>query len=128
MFGPETFLLRDADVVVCDTGHDGARAEIESLFEPGQAVKTKLLADDAEKALFEALGRASETVRPMLDERRYADALRSLASLKAPVDRFFDDVLVMTDDEALKSNRLALLGELRDLFLDVADISRLSIA
>ena len=41
---------------------------------------------------------------------------------------FFDDVLVMADDEALKNNRLALLGELRDLFLDVADISRLSIA
>ena len=93
-----------------------------------RGVKKKLLADDAEKALYEALGSASETVRPMLEERRYADALHALASLRTPVDRFFDDVLVMSDDEALKKNRLALLGELRDLFLDVADISRLSIA
>ena len=91
-------------------------------------MKKKLLTDDAEQALYEALGKASETVRPMLDERRYADALRALAALRAPVDKFFDDVLVMADDEALKNNRLALLGELRDLFLDVADISRLSIA
>lgn len=91
-------------------------------------VKKKLLADDAEKSLYEALGKASERVRPMIEDRRYADALRALASLRAPVDTFFDDVLVMADNEALKNNRLALLGELRDLFLDVADISRLSIA
>ena len=94
----------------------------------GRGVKTKLLADDAEKALYDALGKASETVQPMIEDRRYADALHELASLRVPVDTFFDDVLVMADDEALKNNRLALLGELRDLFLDVADISRLSIA
>ncbi len=94
----------------------------------GRGVKQKLLKDEAEQALYAALGDASETVKPMLEERRYADALRTLASLKAPVDRFFDEVLVMTDDEAQKNNRLALLGELRNLFLDVADISRLSIA
>ncbi len=94
----------------------------------GRGVTKKLLAADAEKSLYEALGKASETVRPMIEERRYADALHALASLRAPVDSFFDDVLVMADDEALKKNRLALLGELRDLFLDVADISRLSIA
>lgn len=94
----------------------------------GRSVQTKLLSDDAEKALFEALDTASEAVRPMLVERRYADALQALASLKAPVDRFFDEVLVMAEDDALKNNRLALLGELRDLFLNVADISRLSIA
>ena len=43
-----------------------------------------------------------------------------------PVDSFFDDVMVMTDDEAVRNNRLALLAELRALFLDVADISRLT--
>jgi glycyl-tRNA synthetase beta chain len=66
-------------------------------------------------------------VRPLLDERRYTDALRELAALRAPVDRYFDDVMVMVDDEGTRNNRLALLGELRALFLDVADISRLSI-
>jgi glycyl-tRNA synthetase beta chain len=60
--------------------------------------------------------------------RAYAEVLNELADLRDPVDRFFDDVMVMADDEAIKNNRLALLGELRALFLDVADISRLSIA
>ena len=78
--------------------------------------------------MFAALGSASEAVRPLLDERQYTEALRQLAGLRQPVDRFFDDVMVMVDDEATKNNRLALLSELRALFLDVADISRLSVA
>jgi glycyl-tRNA synthetase beta chain len=88
----------------------------------------KLLEDGAESSLFAALTTASKAVRPLLDERRYTEALRELAGLRTPVDRFFDDVMVMVDDEAIRNNRLALLGELRALFLDVADISRLSIA
>jgi len=91
-------------------------------------IKQKLLEDGAETSLYQALTAASETVRPLLDDRRYTEALRELAGLREPVDRFFDDVMVMVDDEATKDNRLALLGELRALFLDVADISRLSIA
>ncbi|MFQ5608726.1 MAG: DALR anticodon-binding domain-containing protein [Woeseiaceae bacterium] len=91
-------------------------------------VREKLLEDPAEEVLYAALGDASESVRPMLDERKYKEALTELSSLREPVDRFFDDVMVMADDESLKNNRLALLGQLRNLFLDVADISRLSIA
>jgi len=91
-------------------------------------IKQKLLEEGAETDLHRALADASTTVRPLLDERRYTEALRELAGLREPVDRFFDDVMVMVDDEATKNNRLALLGELRALFLDVADISRLSIA
>jgi glycyl-tRNA synthetase beta chain len=64
----------------------------------------------------------------LLDDRRYTEALQALAALREPVDRYFDDVMVMVDDEKLKNNRLALLSALRSLFLDVADISRLSIA
>jgi len=91
-------------------------------------IKQKLLEDGAEASLYKALTTASDTVRPLLNDRRYTEALQELATLRAPVDRFFDDVMVMVDDEATKNNRLALLGELRALFLDVADISRLSIA
>ncbi len=91
-------------------------------------VNEKLLRDPAEEALFTALANASETVRPMLDDHQYTEALSALAGLREPVDRFFDDVMVMADDELLKDNRLALLGQLRKLFLDVADISRLAIA
>jgi glycyl-tRNA synthetase beta chain len=63
----------------------------------------------------------------MLEQRRYAEILNELADLRDPVDRFFDDVMVMAEDEAVKNNRLALLAEIRALFLDVADISRLSL-
>jgi glycyl-tRNA synthetase beta chain len=93
----------------------------------GLSVKKKLLQDDAELALFSALESAEEKVRPLLAVRGYADVLNELADLRDPVDRFFDDVMVMANDEAIRNNRLALLAELRALFLDVADISRLSI-
>jgi glycyl-tRNA synthetase beta chain len=94
----------------------------------GLAVKKKLLSDDAELELWAALERARITVQPMLDSRDYTEALTLLAELRGPVDRFFDDVMVMADDKATRNNRLALLSELRALFLDVADISRLAIA
>ena len=93
----------------------------------GLDVTKKLLELDAEKSLHNALLNAREKVGPMLEHRRYAEILNELADLRDPVDRFFDDVMVMADDEAVRDNRLALLGELRALFLDVADISRLSI-
>ena len=91
-------------------------------------ISKKLLDEEAERALYDALVSAEATVRPLLDERGYTQALRELAALREPVDRFFDDVMVMADDEAVRTNRLALLAGLRALFLDVADISRLSIA
>jgi len=93
----------------------------------GLKVKTKLLELDAEKALHNALKNSREKVAPMLEQRRYAEILNELADLRDPVDLFFDEVMVMAEDDAVKNNRLALLGELRALFLDVADISRLSI-
>lgn len=70
---------------------------------------------------------AAESVRPMVERRQYAEALAALASLRGPVDKFFDDVMVMADDKRVRNNRLALLSELRDLFLEIADISRLAI-
>lgn len=93
----------------------------------GDAVKEKLLTDAAEVALAAALESARTKVAPMLEAREYAEALTALAELRDPVDHFFDDVMVMADDKATRNNRLSLLRELRALFLDVADISRLSI-
>jgi glycyl-tRNA synthetase beta chain len=93
----------------------------------GLTVKEKLLDLEAEESLHNALANAREKVGPMLEHRRYAEILNELADLRDPVDRFFDDVMVMADDAALRDNRLALLSELRALFLDVADISQLSI-
>jgi len=91
------------------------------------AVKEKLLIDPAEVALWTELGAAKIAVAPMLEAREYTAALTALAGLRETVDRFFDDVMVMADDKAIRNNRLALLAEMRALFLDVADISRLSI-
>jgi glycyl-tRNA synthetase beta chain len=91
------------------------------------SVKEKLFTDEAERSLWVSLGETTNVVRPLLDGGDYTKALTELAGLRAPVDRFFDDVMVMADDEAVRNNRLALLGELRALFLDVADISRLAI-
>lgn len=93
----------------------------------GLEVTKKRLELDAEKALYSALSSARDKVGPLLAERRYARVLNELADLRDPVDRFFDDVMVMAEDEAVRNNRLALLSELRALFLDVADISRLSL-
>jgi len=93
----------------------------------GLEVDASRLAEPAEKTLFEALEAADDKVRPMLATRDYTKALGALAGLRESVDRFFDDVMVMADDAAVRNNRLALLGELRALFLEVADISRLSV-
>ncbi len=93
----------------------------------GLRINQKLLLEEAEQALFNSLVNAQRKVKPLLEVRSYAEVLNELADLRDPVDRFFDNVMVMADDEKVKTNRLALLGELRALFLDVADISRMSI-
>ncbi len=94
----------------------------------GLKIKKKLLQHEAERALFNALENARDKVAPLIKVRGYAEALNTLADLRDPVDHFFDDVMVMTDEQDVKNNRLALLGEIRALFLDVADISRLSLS
>lgn len=95
-------------------------------FESAGDLDTSLLSEDAEVVLFHAMQSARKDVEPMIDRRDYAEALRRLAELRTPVDSFFDDVMVMADDEAIRNNRLTLLADLRGLFLDVADISRLT--
>lgn len=89
------------------------------------SVDNTLLNDPAEQELAAALVDLSSQVKPLLLARDYTDALRQLAKLREPVDRFFDDVMVMVDDPRLRNNRLALLQQLRELFLEVADISLL---
>lgn len=88
-------------------------------------VNEALLEADAEKVLARELAQAFVKVAPLLAENRYSEALSSLACLKPAVDAFFDNVMVMTEDLAVRNNRLALLATLRSLFLEVADISYL---
>jgi glycyl-tRNA synthetase beta chain len=79
----------------------------------------------AESALYDALNALEADHRDHLARRDYAAALAGLARLKEPVDTFFDAVMVMDEDLAKRRNRLALLGRLRRLFLDIADLSQL---
>jgi glycyl-tRNA synthetase beta chain len=88
-------------------------------------VQIGLLRDAEEQALWDAMEEAGREVEPLLARYHYTDALRRLAKLKEPVDRFFDKVLVMAEDPALQANRLALLRWIGDFFLRIADVSRL---
>lgn len=88
-------------------------------------VRSDLLVEEAERTLAAELARAREAVEPLLRQRRYTEAMARLAGLRATVDGFFDGVMVMVEDDALRGNRLALLSSLRSLFLEVADLSQL---
>jgi glycyl-tRNA synthetase beta chain len=89
----------------------------------GDSINQDLLQDPAEKALAEQIHKQAEAVLPLFEKGDYAAALSSLASLRAPVDSFFNEVMVMAEDDATRNNRLAMLNQLRNLFLRVADIS-----
>ncbi len=88
-------------------------------------INAQLLTEDAEKVLAQQVTAKQTQVQPLLADAKYKEALASLADLRAAVDAFFDNVMVMADDEAVKNNRLALLKQLQGLFIAIADISLL---
>ncbi len=87
--------------------------------------KVELASEQAEKDLAETYHNISLKVLPLLQNKNYQAALTELAQLKTPIDTFFDSVMVMSDDEAIKINRLTLLNEIRNSFFAIADISLL---
>jgi len=88
-------------------------------------VDETLLAEPAELALFEAMRAIEPQIQTDLSQRDYAKAMTSTASLRDSVDAFFDNVMVNTDDEATRNNRLAMLGQLNALCSCTAELSRL---
>ena len=90
-----------------------------------KALVSDLLKETAEKQLANNLDDLEALIAPLLTKHDYNGILEKLAELKDPVDHFFEDVMVMTDDMALRQNRLALLDKLQKLFMNVADISQL---
>jgi glycyl-tRNA synthetase beta chain len=84
------------------------------------------LKEPAERALLEAIRETSAKARPLFERGDYAGYLKSFAVLKAPVDAFFDKVMVMVEDEKVRRGRLALLRDLREAMNRVADISKLA--
>jgi glycyl-tRNA synthetase beta chain len=91
-------------------------------------VSANLLVEPQEKALAQELEVLAKTCRAHLEHDQYSEALACLASLRAPVDAFFDGVMVNAEDASLRNNRLNLLKALQDLFLQVADISQLVVS
>jgi glycyl-tRNA synthetase beta chain len=88
-------------------------------------VESALLIEPAEQTLATTLLAVQIKVEPLLKTNQFADALAAMAALQPPVDAFFEQVMVNVDDEAVRNNRLALLQQLRQLFLGIADISLL---
>lgn len=97
-----------------------------NVFEEEVSFSKDLLQEQAEIALANSLESVEARIQPMLDQSDYTSALVVLAELRQPIDAFFENVMVMADDEATKRNRISLLSRLRGLFLCCADISVLS--
>lgn len=121
----KTFAQREEATALAAANKRVSNILAKQAHDGGTQVNGELLSEEAEKALFHALSTSRDSVAPLFDEGHYMEALDALATLREPVDNFFDQVMVMADDEAVRRNRLALLANLQALFLDVADISEL---
>ena len=82
-----------------------------------------LFADAKEFSLNSAIAKAENAVKPLIAERNYAEALARLATLREPVDAFFEAVMINAEDAGVRKNRYAMLARLRGLFINIADIS-----
>jgi glycyl-tRNA synthetase beta subunit len=91
-------------------------------------VNEQFLVDDAEKRLYHELSHLEPSLAKSAAAREYSSLIEQLATLQPTIDNFFDEVLVMTDDQALRENRLALLNRLADKLYLVADFRKLVIA
>ena len=87
-----------------------------------------LLEDGSEKSLASAIEALSVVSKPLIEKRDYDAVLKNLATLRDPVDAFFNDVMVMSDDRAVRENRLSLLHSLRRLCINVADIAQMAVS
>jgi glycyl-tRNA synthetase beta chain len=107
-----------------------ANKRIGNLLKKAQNLSVSLnadkLTDPAEKDLAEGLAAIEPEIRQCMHMAQYERALSAMAQLRRPVDRFFDEVMVMADDPEIRQNRLALLAKLHQLMNQVADISRLA--
>ena len=93
--------------------------------QPIVEINPDLLEEPAEKDLVKALAAVNENIGRHLQDQKYTEALAGMVALREPVDTFFDQVMVMCEDEVVKNNRLSLLAQLRSLFMEIADISSL---
>jgi glycyl-tRNA synthetase beta chain len=88
-------------------------------------INSDLFAEAAEHKLYEIFKGLENELNNRIDRGEYLDALQAMIALKEPIDIFFDQVLVMEKNEALKNNRLALLSAIGRIFLKIADFSKI---
>jgi glycyl-tRNA synthetase beta chain len=100
--------------------------QAEAKGESFNRAQAEALTETAERDLFNALAMATRNATPLLQKGDYAGYLKAFAVLKSPVDAFFDSVMVMVEDAAVRQNRLALLADLRQEMNRIADISKLA--
>jgi len=86
---------------------------------------TSLFEEDAETKLHVLFIDVQSRMETFIAEKKYTRALETMLEMKEPVDIFFDDVMVMAEDEAVKQNRLNLLTAIGDLILQIGDISKM---
>lgn len=84
------------------------------------------LEDEAEKLLYRELQTCHQTSSRLIEQQQYTEALQHLSALHTPVSRFFDEVMVMVEDETKRNNRINLLREVRALFMGIGDFSKLN--
>ncbi len=89
------------------------------------ALDPSMLAEPSEKELYERFQEVRPGIRKMIQEERYGDALDAIAGIRPAVDKFFDDVMVMDKDEAVRNNRLSLMAELAGMFFRIADLKKI---
>ncbi|MCF8068324.1 MAG: glycine--tRNA ligase subunit beta [Desulfobacterales bacterium] len=92
----------------------------------GKTVEASLFVEKCESVLFEAFNNVEQRVIGNLEEANFDQALKDIASLRPPVDEFFDGVMVMAEDGKLRNNRLGLLRKIANLFAGFADFSKIS--
>jgi glycyl-tRNA synthetase beta chain len=85
------------------------------------------LEQEAEKALLAATNQVGSELAGWMESREYEAVLKGLVGLKGPIDRLFDDVMILVEDDRLRENRLSLLQEVADLFQWFADFSKISL-
>ena len=93
---------------------------------PKREIHLSLLSEPVEQNLYQSFLKARERIDNHLNKRDYLSALLEMTHMKKPIDDFFDGVMVMIEDEAVRDNRLALLDEIGKLFLKIADFSKLT--
>ncbi len=114
-----------SEAVSLSAGNKRIRNILKKSSSDALAIDQTLFIEQAESALFEQSTQMLNVVRPKFAARQYTEALTELASLRPVIDKFFDDVMVMDDNDSVRNNRIALLASVNDLFSSVADISLL---